>query len=100
MSSLGRKAASGVLWTTGLNVFRAFVQFGGMLVLVRLVAKEADGEFGLVMAIMGFLPILSFRVFLEHTLQIRPGGEVNYQVHFPAGAVVQTVLFLCTNLVA
>ena len=85
---------------TGLNVFRDFVQFGVMLVLVRLLAPEAYGQFGLVMAIMGFLSILSFRVFLEHTLQIRPGGEVDYQLHFTAGAVIQAVLFLLTNLAA
>jgi O-antigen/teichoic acid export membrane protein len=100
VSSLRTKAVSGVLWTTGISVFRDFVQFGVMLVLVRLLAKEAYGEFGLVMAIMGFMSILSFRVFLEHTLQIRPGGEVDYQIHFTAGTVIQIGLFLCTNLVA
>ena len=81
-------------------MFRDFVQFGVMLVLVRLLAPEAYGQFGLVMAIMGFLSILSFRVFLEHTLQIRPGGEVDYQIHFTAGAVLQTGLFLLSNLAA
>lgn len=45
MSTLGRKAVSGVLWTTGLNVFCDFVQFGVMLILVRLMASEAYGEF-------------------------------------------------------
>lgn len=100
MSSLRRKAVSGVLWNTGLNVFRDVLQFGVMLVLVRLLAPEAYGQFGLVTAIIGFLNILSFRVFLEHTLQIRPGGEVDYQMHFTAGAVMQVLLFFCTNLVA
>lgn len=63
MSALGRKAVSGVLWNTGLNVFRDFLQFGVMLILVRLIMKEAYGEFGLVTAILGFLSVFSFRAF-------------------------------------
>jgi O-antigen/teichoic acid export membrane protein len=100
MSSLGKQAASGILWTTGLSVFRDFLQFGTMLVLVRLLAPEIYGQFGLVSAIMGFLSVFSFRVFLEHTLQIRPGGEVDYQMHFTAGAVLQGALFLVSNVAA
>lgn len=100
MSSLRRKAVSGVLWTTGLQVFRDFLQFGTMLVLVRLLAPEIYGQFGLVTAILGFLSVFSFRVLLEHTLQIRSGGEVDYQMHFTAGAVVQLVLFLITIVTA
>ena len=100
MSSLGRKAVSGVLWNTGLNVFRDFLQFGLMLVLVRLLAPEVYGQFGLVTSIMGFLSVFSFRVFLEHTLQIRPGAEADYQMHFTAGAVLQFLAFLGTNLAA
>src|SRR5690242_6343399 len=69
VSTLGRKAVSGVFWTAGLNVFRDFVQFGVMLVLVRLIAPESYGKFALVMAIMTFLNVLSHRVFLEYTLQ-------------------------------
>ena len=49
-SSLARKAVAGVLWNTGLNVFRDVVQFGVMLVLVRLLAPEIYGQFGLVIA--------------------------------------------------
>jgi O-antigen/teichoic acid export membrane protein len=100
MSSLGRKAVSGVLWNTGLNVFRDVLQFGVMLFLVRLLAPAAYGQFGLVTSVMGFLSVFSFRFFLEHTLQIRPGGEVDYQIHFTAGAVIQLALFLATNVAA
>jgi O-antigen/teichoic acid export membrane protein len=100
MTSLSQKAVSGVLWSTGLNVFRDFLQFGLMLVLVRLLAPEAYGQFGLVNAIMGFLTVFSFRSFLEHTLQVRPGAEVDYQLHFTAGVFLQVAMFLLANAAA
>jgi O-antigen/teichoic acid export membrane protein len=37
---------------------------------------------------------------LEYTLQIRPGSDVDYQLYFTAGAVVQGLLFLSTNAAA
>ncbi len=98
--SLAGKAVSGVLWTTGLSVFRDFLQFGVMLVLVRLLAPEAYGQFGLVTAIMGFLTVFSFHSFLEYTLQVRPGIEVDYQLHFTTGVFLQGSVFLLANLVA
>jgi len=100
VSSLGSKAASGVLWYTGLNVFRDFLQFGVMLVLVRLLAPEMYGQFGLVNSIIGFINAFSFRVFLEYILQTRPGGEVDYQLYFTLGAFLQIPLFLLTNITA
>jgi polysaccharide transporter, PST family len=91
---------SGVLWTAGLNVFRDFVQFGVMLVLVRLLAPEMYGQFGLVSAILGFLSVFSYRTFLEYSLQIRQGSEVDYQLFYTAGVVTQGLLFLITNAAA
>jgi O-antigen/teichoic acid export membrane protein len=69
---LAEKARSGVLWVTGLNIFRDLLQFGTMLVLVRLLAPKAYGEFSLISSVMVFFTVFSFRSFLEHTLQLRP----------------------------
>ena len=88
-AELAGKARSGVLWVTGLNVFRDVLQFGTMLVLVRLLAPKAYGEFSLISSVMVFFTVFSFRSFLEHTLQLRPGEFVDYQSHFTAGAFMQ-----------
>ena len=100
MSSLAKKAVSGILWTTGFNVFRDVLQFGLMLALVRLLAPAVYGQFGLVTSILGFLSVFSLRVFVEHTLQIRPGGEVDYQLYFTVSVVLQVILFVVANVAA
>ena len=55
--ALADKARSGVLWVTGLNVFRDILQFATMLVLVRLLAPKAYGEFSLITSVMVFFTI-------------------------------------------
>ncbi len=97
--SLGQKARSAVIWNAGFNIFRDLLQFGSMLVLVRLLEPEAYGQFGLVTSIIGFISILSFNNFMAHTLQVRTDDETHYQDHFTAGAVIQASLFVLCNLV-
>jgi O-antigen/teichoic acid export membrane protein len=97
---LALKARSGVLWVTALNVFRDLLQFATMLVLVRLLAPKAYGEFSLISSIMVFFTVFSFRSFLEHTLQLRPDEPVDYQSHFTAGAFMQLGMCALVNLAA
>jgi O-antigen/teichoic acid export membrane protein len=97
---LAHKARSGVLWVTALNVFRDLLQFATMLVLVRLLAPKAYGEFSLISSVMVFFTVFSFRSFLEHTLQLRPGEPVDYQSHFTAGAFMQLGMCALVNLAA
>jgi O-antigen/teichoic acid export membrane protein len=98
--ALGEKARSGVLWVTALNVFRDVLQFATMLLLVRLLAPKAYGEFSLITSVMVFFTVFSFRSFLEHTLQLRPGEIVDYQSHFTAGAFMQLGMCALVNLAA
>lgn len=98
--ALAEKARTGVLWVTGLNVFRDLLQFGTMLVLVRLLAPKAYGEFSLISSVMVFFTVFSFRSFLEHTLQLRPGETVDYQSHFTAGCAMQFGMFALVNVTA
>ena len=100
MNNLGQKARSAVLWNTGFNLFRDLLQFGTMLVLVRLLEPAAYGQFGLVTSVIGFISIFSFNNFIAHTLQVRDEADVHYQDHFTAGAVMAGTMFLVTNLVA
>lgn len=100
MSNLGQMARLSVLWTAGFNIFRDLIQFVVMLVLVRLLAPEAYGEFGLVTSIIGFITVFSVSNFVAHTLQVKSDDEAHFQDHFTAGAVLQLGMFLVTNLVA
>jgi PST family polysaccharide transporter len=93
-------ARSAVYWNTGFNLFRDALQFGLMLVLVRLVDRSAYGEFTLVTSIIGFVAVISFNNFLAYTLQVRTEAETHYQDHFTAGGAFQLAAFLATNLLA
>ena len=98
--SLAARARQAVVWTTGFNLFRDLLQFGLTIVLVRLLPAEVYGQFGLLTTLIGFLTLLSFREFLNHTMQLRDGETVPYQDHFSAGLVIQGGVFLVANGIA
>lgn len=100
MSTLGQKASSSVLWNAGFNLFRDVMQFVVMAVLVRLLAREAYGEFTLVTSIIGFITVFAFNNFVAYTLQVRDDRDTHYQEHFTAGGFFQISLFVLTNLLA
>ncbi len=100
MTDFGAKARSAVIWNAGFNVFRDSVQFGVMIVLVRLLAPAAYGQFSFVSSVLGFLAIFSFSNFIAHTVQVKSDEDANFQEHFTAGAVLQTGMFLATNVIA
>lgn len=98
--NLGQKARSAVIWNTAFNLFRDFLQFGTMLVLVRVLPPEAYGKFGMVMSIVGFLGIFSFNSFLFHIIQIQDDDSVDYHLHFTAGAIINLTMFLVAHGIA
>jgi teichuronic acid exporter len=89
IENLKQKAKLAVYWNTGFNLFRDLLQFGVMLVLVRIIPPEAYGQFGLVTAIIGFISVFSFSGFISHTLQVRKIEDIDYQSHFTAGFFIQ-----------
>jgi O-antigen/teichoic acid export membrane protein len=97
---LREAARSGLFWFTGVSVFQDVLQFGVMLVLVRLLEPKAYGQSALITSIVGFLMLFSYRYFIEQTLQARPQEHVDYQTHFAASGAVQVGTFLLANLVA
>lgn len=99
-ANFGAKARSAVIWNTGFNLFRDLLQFCVMLVLVRLLAPAAYGQFSLVTSIIGILSIFGFNNFVAHTLQLRHDSEVDYQLHFTMGGAMQLAMFGLTNVVA
>ncbi|MGE5361497.1 MAG: oligosaccharide flippase family protein, partial [Bacteroidales bacterium] len=100
MNPLGKKAREALFWTTGFSLFRDVLQLAQTLVLVRLLAPEAYGRFGLVSNVVTFYTVLSFREFLGHTLQMRDDRDIHYQDQFTAGAVIQLVICALMNLTA
>jgi len=87
-------------WTAGFQIFRDALQFGLMLVLVRILPPEVYGQFGFVTALFGFLTLYSFREFVGHTLVVRDPEQVHYQDHFTAGVIMQVAVCLLANAVA
>src|SRR5438445_7110497 len=91
---------SGVLWVAGLNLFRDVLQFGLMLVLVRILEPKAYGQFTFVTSVIGFFTFVSYRCLSEHMLQARPHEEVDYQTQFTSAGIIQGAIFVIANLAA
>jgi O-antigen/teichoic acid export membrane protein len=100
MTSFGSQARSAVIWNTAFNLFRDLLQFGTMLVLVRILKPESYGQFAMVGSVMGFLSIFSHNNFIAHILQVKGEADARYQEHFTASAVIQAGIFLISNAVA
>jgi len=98
--SLRQSAQQAILWSAGLNLMRDVLQFGQMLVLVRLLDPAIYGMAGLATTLINFIGLISFRHIITHVLQVRGAGRVNYHQHFTAGLVLNGALFILANLVA
>lgn len=98
--SLRKSAQQAILWSAGLNLFRDVLQFGQMLVLVRLLDPAIYGTAGLATTVINFIGLISFQHIISHVLQVRGQGDVNYHEHFTAGVVINGGLFVLTNLIA
>lgn len=98
--SLLSKAKQSVIWNTGFNLFRDILQFCVMLALVRLLEPDDYGKFTLATNVIGLISAFAFQNFIAHTIQVRKEEEVNYQLHFTVGGVIQFSLFIITNIVA
>ncbi len=76
------------------------MQFGTMLILVRLLTPEDYGQVALAQSIIGLISVFSFQTFVSHALQVRNPDTIDWQSHFTAGFVINTLLFLVTLVVA
>ena len=77
--NLAHRTRLAILWNTGIVTLISVGQFGVMLVLVRLLSPEVYGQYGLLMAVVGFLYVLSAQNFVDYTLQVRLETDVYYQ---------------------
>ena len=98
--ALREVARAAVFWSAGFHLFRDVLQFGVMLVLVRLLNPEDYGRVSLAQTVIGLLGVLSFKTVVVHLFQIRDERRVDYQQHFTAGAVLNGGCFVITNVIA
>ena len=94
--SLGASARASLLWGGGFTIFRDVVQLVSMLILVRLLAPADYGRMALARTIVDLLAVGSFATLVTHTLQARDPAEIDWQAHFTAAAVVNSVLAFLT----
>ena len=67
-----------------------------MLVLIRLLQPEDYGSAALAESIIGLLSVLSFGTFVSHALQARDPADIDWQCHFTAAVVGNSLLTLLT----
>ena len=95
-----RLVVRGVFWTTVYRAFAALLQFGSMLVLVRLIPPSEYGRAGAVVGFLALANVVSCGVFFSQGLQLKEGEEPDWSAHWHAGFPIQCVLFVITNLLA
>lgn len=91
-NSLGASARESLLWGGGFTLLRDFAQFGVMLILVRLLSPADYGTAAVAQAIIGFASVLSFGTFSGHALQVRDPDKIDWQAHFTAAVIINTIL--------
>lgn len=89
---LASSARASLLWGGGFTLLRDIAQFGVMLVLVRLLSPSDYGTAALAQAIVGFVSVFSFATFSSHALQVRRPEDIDWQAHFSAATVINSVL--------
>lgn len=90
--SLGASARTSLLWGGGFTVIRDVAQFATMLALVRLLTPTDYGSAALAQSIMGLFAVVSFGTLAMHALQARNPDEIDWDAHFTAAVVVNSVL--------
>jgi len=98
--SLAQSAKASILWGGGFTLLRDVVQFGTMLALVRLLSPEDYGSAALAQSIIGVMSVLSFGTLVMHAFQLRDPQKIDWQAHFTAAAVINSVLFGLTLAIA
>jgi O-antigen/teichoic acid export membrane protein len=98
--ALAAAARGAALYGAGFTLLRDAMQFGTMLVLVRLLSPDDYGRVALGQTVLGLMSIASMKTFLPHALQHRDPNSVDWQMHFTAGTAINVSAFGITLIVA
>jgi O-antigen/teichoic acid export membrane protein len=89
----------GLAWNLGYQVFASLIQFGAMLVVVRIISPMDYGHWVVTLGILQLLNAVNIANFISHALQLPAGQEPDWTLHWHVGNVVQCALFLvCTGV--
>lgn len=69
------------------------------LLLVRMIAPDAYGQFGLVNSIFMFAMTFSMQRFMEHSFHVTDKNDLMYREHLGFGILLHVALFVSINLV-
>lgn len=81
-------------------LLRDILQFVFMLVLVRLLSPEDYGRVALAQTIIGVVSVFSFGTLILHALQDRNPDNIDWQSHFSAGVVINSILVILVLSIA
>ncbi|KLE35585.1 oligosaccharide flippase family protein [Aurantiacibacter luteus] len=93
---LGRSARQSLIWGAGFQFLNQAIQFGTMLVLVRLLTPADYGTVSLAQAILNALTVCSFAIFVQHALQARDPATIDWQSHWTAGVAINALILVIT----
>jgi O-antigen/teichoic acid export membrane protein len=98
--ALAAAARGAALYGAGFTLLRDAMQFGTMLVLVRLLSPDDYGRVALGQTVLGLMSIASVKTFLPHALQHRDPSRIDWQMHFTAAIAINVSAFGITLIVA
>jgi O-antigen/teichoic acid export membrane protein len=82
----------GMAWNAGYQAFAAIVQFAAMLIVVRIVSPAEYGLWAVAIGVLQLLNIVNVASFAAHALQLRPGEEPDWTLHWHVGNLLQATL--------
>src|SRR5262245_42239253 len=100
MPALAGAARGAALYGAGFTLLGDALQFGTMLVLIRLLSPEDYGRAAFGQTILGLMSIASMKTFLPHVLQYRDPAKIDWQMQFTAATAINVSAFGITLMVA
>jgi O-antigen/teichoic acid export membrane protein len=97
---LASAARGAALYGAGFTLLHDALQFGTMLLLVRLLSPEDYGRVAFAGTILGLISIASVKTFLPHVLQHRDPAGIDWQMQFTAATAMNIAMFGITLIVA
>ena len=90
----------GLFWNASFQVFLAAVNFGSMIVLVRLLSPQEYGRAAAVTGVLALINCFNCRAFMAQAIQLGDDETPQWNAHWRAGLYIQCALALACNAVA
>jgi O-antigen/teichoic acid export membrane protein len=97
---LKQSAGSALVWSATFTLGRDLIQFGTMLILVRILSPQIYGQFALAQTVHIFLAVISVKTIAPFALQARDPENFDWDLQFTAGAVLNGSVFVISLMLA